>query len=676
MKKQLLKWAFALVCVFSSTLAYASTLGVAASDAAYAVLSKDSTTLTFYYDGSKAARATSAAAAYDVKELDPYVLPSWCHDSKVGEKVLKVSFDTSFKNYSPTYTSSWFYMFKSVKSIDLTNLNTSSVTSMAKMFYRCSSLPALDVSKFNTSNVTNMSGMFYGCNSLEALDVSGFDTKNVTDMSQMFYMAYYEYDKLTKREYLKGGASKLTSLDVSSFNTSNVTDMENMFAGCNSLTTLDVTGIDTKNVKTMKGMFWGCTNLPTIDLSSFNTSNVTNMENMFWGCESFTTLDLSSFDTKNVTTMNGMFANCESLTKMDISHFDMSSLKDAGRMFDICSSLRALYVGSNDFSSTDNHSDCFGGVGSPQDPCLLYYTDGFDKSVLKLCRYTFNNNGHNVSYYTWYGNSKNEVDTGSGEYYYGVNYFWPGEKADSRDEAVTLNETVNNESAFTEFVTSKVRVNTVRTLSPTVINTFSLPFNVPEDSLKAKFGDDAMFYEFNEVIKPSGSIYYFNYKRHYGDLKAGVPYMVKVTKTVSNPVFKQVPVDDINPYAAEPTTITSNDLNVTASFIGTSFPQELPNKDKNILFYSGAKMFYPEVPDGEPCRIKGQRGYFQIVASANAKKANFQIVLEDTPTEIKGVKEIKNSDTDNNEYYDLSGRRIYGNAKGIVIHGGKKVLVK
>lgn len=54
------------------------------------------------------------------------------------------------------------------------------------MFYDCKSLKELDLSSFDTSSVTDMRGMFNGCKNLKEIDVSGWDTSNVKNMSFMF----------------------------------------------------------------------------------------------------------------------------------------------------------------------------------------------------------------------------------------------------------------------------------------------------------------------------------------------------------------------------------------------------------------------------------------------------------------------------------------------------------
>ena len=102
-----------------------------------------------------------------------------------------------------------FYGCESLKSVDLSGLDTSGATSMADMFYSCSSLASINgLSSLNTSCVTDMSKMFYKCSSLSSIDMSKFNTSSVTSMSSMFYRC-----------------KSLMSIDgLSDLDTSNVTD--------------------------------------------------------------------------------------------------------------------------------------------------------------------------------------------------------------------------------------------------------------------------------------------------------------------------------------------------------------------------------------------------------------------------------------------------------------------
>ena len=256
---------------------------------AYAVMSPDSTTLTFYYDNQKASRqgtvyeiekdiATTLVVHTQQKETTyemkkKYINPKWVkltEDSLPdNENFTTVVFDNSFKNARPESCRYWFAGFRSLTKIEgISNLNTSNVTNMYGMFYNCKSLTKLDVRNFDTSKVTNMGGMFFDCICLTELDVSNFNTSNVTDMLGMF-----------------SNCENLTSIDVSRFDTSNVTDMSWMFDDCKSLTSIDVSNFNTSKVTYMHGMFRDCEILKTIYVGKgWNTSKVKDSEDMFRNC--------------------------------------------------------------------------------------------------------------------------------------------------------------------------------------------------------------------------------------------------------------------------------------------------------------------------------------------------------------------------------------------------------
>ena len=308
---------------------------------AYAVLSEDLKTLTFYYDNEK-----------DSREGMPYTLnynsytntPKWY--DKYGrsmEYIEYVIFDNSFSKTKPTSTYEWFLDMTRLKEIQgLQYLNTSEVKRMDKMFRNCHSLTNLDLSNFDTQNVLGMSYMFSGCSSLTHLDLSNFDTRNVLGMSYMFEGCY-----------------SLTHLDLSNFDTRNVQLMDRMFDNCSSLTTLDLSNFDTRNVKTMGSMFYECSSLINLDLSNFDTQNVTNMSSMFYGCSSLINLDLSNFDTQNVTNMNAMFYECSSLINLGINNFDTRNVTTMVIMFGDCSSLTSLNLKNFDTRNVTNMASMF-----------------------------------------------------------------------------------------------------------------------------------------------------------------------------------------------------------------------------------------------------------------------------------------------------------------------------
>ena len=242
-----------------------------------------------------------------------------------------------------TNVTNMMYLFNNctnLKTIDLSNFNTSNVKYMWGMFMNCTSVENLDVSTFDTSNVETMLGMFANCQKLKSLNLNNFNTSKVTGMYNMFV-----------------GCKELKELDLSNFDTSKVTTMMWMFSGCEKLQKVDMSSFDTSNVTTMRSMFSGCKSLQNIDLSNFNTSKVTNMESMFGGCSSLTEIDISGFDTSKVTMMNGMFNKCTGLKKLDLSNFNTDNVTDMEFMFNECTNLKELNVKSfNTSNVTDMRS--------------------------------------------------------------------------------------------------------------------------------------------------------------------------------------------------------------------------------------------------------------------------------------------------------------------------------
>ena len=332
---------------------------------AYAVVSPDQTTLTFYYDDKKDSRDGTIFLSGNFRNTANYGQNSW---NSTSSTITTVVFDKSFAAFKElTSTAYWFELFTNLTSIaGIENLNTDNVTDMSFMFASCKLLSSLDVSRFNTSKVTTAEMMFYNCPSLKSIDVSGFDTSNMTDMSYMF-----------------GVCSGLTSLDVTGFNTSKVTRIGGMFENCSGLTSLDVSNFNTSNVTIMAGMFEKCSALTSLDLSNFDTSKVMDMEAMFSGCTNLTNLDVTSFNLRSlnfVTDMQDMFRNCTSLRVLDLSSFNPVKATNMQYMFCGCSELKTIYVSElwttqKVTKSTSMFEQCaslVGGDGTAFDPG---YTD-------------------------------------------------------------------------------------------------------------------------------------------------------------------------------------------------------------------------------------------------------------------------------------------------------------
>ena len=114
--------------------------------------------------------------------------------------------------------------------VDLSDFDTSEVTSMRQMFSYCTKLEKINFGNINTSSVENMDYLFQACSALTSIDLSFVDTSKVTTMNYMF-----------------SDCTKLKFLDLSNFETSNLNNIEYIFYRCTSIECLNLYSFKLKN---------------------------------------------------------------------------------------------------------------------------------------------------------------------------------------------------------------------------------------------------------------------------------------------------------------------------------------------------------------------------------------------------------------------------------------------
>lgn len=154
-----------------------------------------------------------------------------------------------------------------LKTIDITNLDTSRSTNMQAMFAGREGLTTITGAEYmDTSNVTDMSYMFQHCYALTSVDVSNFDTSKVVSMRAMWCMCKAMGD----------------TRDFSNWDTSSVVYMERMFCTNQATTVYDLTSFDVSSVQSATAMFNENSSLTTIYASDWTgNSNIVSAANMF-----------------------------------------------------------------------------------------------------------------------------------------------------------------------------------------------------------------------------------------------------------------------------------------------------------------------------------------------------------------------------------------------------------
>lgn len=193
-------------------------------------------------------------------------------------------------------------------------------------------------------------------------------------------------------------------------------------------------------------------------------------------------------------------------------------------------------------------------------------------------------------------------------------------------------------------------------------NTVCLPFDIVEN-IEEFFGEGAIAYA---LSSHNGNEIFFS---EVTGLEASYPYIVYVPVAITEPIA----LTDI--------TIANKDTEAfyryheyagdKIYFRGTYAPISAGAWTKNV----DTDIIYGLTLDGKIRRagasatMKGFRGYFDLPKDADVKA----LVFEDT---TDGVKTLRVDDKENQDIYDLSGRKMNAAQKGIYVVGGRKVIIK
>ena len=271
--------------------------------------------------------------------------------------------------------SSMFAYDTALKTLDLSNFDTSNVTTFKDMFASDIGLKSLNVSNFKIDKVNDFSNMFSSCKALTS--ITGLDTWGTTgaildkptdiNMSLMFAyddnlntldLSNFDTSNVTTFKDMFASDIGLKSLNVSNFKIDKVNDFSNMFSSCKALTS--ITGLDTWGTTgaildkptdiNMSLMFAYNDNLETLNLSKFDTSNVINFYAMFFYCKKLTSIaGLNNWKTKSATNMSSMFAGCQNLESITgLDNWDTTAATNMSSMFASATSLQKLDLSSFD----------------------------------------------------------------------------------------------------------------------------------------------------------------------------------------------------------------------------------------------------------------------------------------------------------------------------------------
>lgn len=225
-----------------------------------------------------------------------------------------------------------------------------------------------------------------------------------------------------------------------------------------------------------------------------------------------------------------------------------------------------------------------------------------------------------------------------------------------------LNEGVNNTTYIKGHAGQTTDVTLGRTLTADVWCPLCLPFDVSPTSFATAVGVAA---ELRTLTSVSDGVFAFDVVEAETTIAAGTPFLVKVTKQVTNPTFANVTVVN-TPAEAVPAKPANSDY----QFVGTYSPVNLNTDGTHLFLGTDGKLYKPGTTAGYN-HMNGLRAYFQIPAAALGTR----ISLPDDET--TAIQDINDDDEQFEHRFDSEAVRTQNLLpRQITIREGRKYLSK
>lgn len=222
----------------------------------------------------------------------------------------------------------------------------------------------------------------------------------------------------------------------------------------------------------------------------------------------------------------------------------------------------------------------------------------------------------------------------------------------------TLNDTQDNSKLLEANDTKSTPVILSRTLLADTWNTFCVPFDIDLKDGKIN-GTEVSVMEYDCTTDHTIKF------KNATNIEAGKAYLINPKKEIKDPIFTNVTINNVTP-------IVSGDKD-GYSFVGIYSPITFNDSNKDrILILSKEGKFLSVRNGGE---MKGMRAYFTIPPKTKAEA--LRLMINNKPTAITEITTTLSS-PEKIFYTDgtYAGTDIKNVKKGIVIKGGKKILVK
>lgn len=204
-------------------------------------------------------------------------------------------------------------------------------------------------------------------------------------------------------------------------------------------------------------------------------------------------------------------------------------------------------------------------------------------------------------------------------------------------------------------------------------NTICLPFDVSQDALKEAMGKNCALREFNKKVD-NNVLKFKNVVANFENdtmIQAGVPYLIKPTDKVENPIFSNVV------YKKDAMPQTVQDETGKYAFVGTFDPIKLSVDGSDLFLLSNGNLAKPK--SDKVNEMYGMRAYFKINEQTSSSAKQITYAIDCGSDIVNGIQSLRVHPSTNNQHiYNLQGVDVGTDIRhlpaGVYVVGGKKIM--
>lgn len=196
-------------------------------------------------------------------------------------------------------------------------------------------------------------------------------------------------------------------------------------------------------------------------------------------------------------------------------------------------------------------------------------------------------------------------------------------------------------------------------------NTICLPFDVSKEALTEAMGESCALREFTKKVE--NNVLKFD---NADAIQAGVPYLIKPSAKVENPIFSNVVYKDVKPQRVQ-------DKTGKYAFVGTFDPVNLNVGGSELFLLANGNLAKPK--SEEESEMYGMRAYFKINEQTSSSAKQITYAIDCGSETVNGIQLLHSHPSTHNQHiYNLQGVDVgtdmHHLPAGVYVMGGKKII--